>query len=132
MLLLLELRLCGRPYLDNGHATGQLGQTLLELLAVEVRVCTLDLGADLVDAARDPLGLAGTVDDGGVVLGDYHLPGTPQLVELGVLKLQAELLCYYLPAGEDGYVLQHPLAAVPKAWCLNCRSVEGAPQLVDD
>src|SRR5215208_5898231 len=89
MLLLLELRLGSSADLDDGHATGQLGETLLELLPVEVRVGGLDLGADLVDAARDTLGLTGTVDDGGVVLGDYHLPGTPQLVELGVLKLQA-------------------------------------------
>ena len=75
VLLLLELRLGRGADLDDGHAAGQLGEPLLELLAVEVRVGGLDLGADLVDAARDPLGLAGTVDDGGLVLGDDDLAG---------------------------------------------------------
>src|SRR5829696_190397 len=105
VLLLLELRLGRGAHLDDGHAAGELGEPLLELLAVEVRVGGLDLGADLVDAAGDPLGLAGTVDDGGLVLGDNHLAGTPELVELGVLQLEAELLGYNLAARKDSDVL---------------------------
>jgi hypothetical protein len=38
VLLLLELDLGGRADLDDGHAAGQLGETLLELLAVPVGV----------------------------------------------------------------------------------------------
>src|SRR5215210_5949310 len=132
MLLLLELRLGSSADLDDGHATGQLGETLLELLPVEVRVGGLDLGADLVDAARDPLGLAGTVDDGGLVLGDDDLASTSELVELGVLQLETELLGYDLAAGQDGDVLQHPLTPVPKAGGLDRSRVERAAQLVDD
>src|SRR5207249_3849345 len=58
VLLLLELDLRGRPDLDDGHAAGQLGQALLQLLPVIVRVGLLDLGLDLVDAALDLLGRA--------------------------------------------------------------------------
>jgi hypothetical protein len=49
VLLLLELDLGGRPDLDHANAPGQLGQPLLELLAVVVGVGVLDLGPDLVD-----------------------------------------------------------------------------------
>ena len=50
VLLLLELDLGGRADLDDGHAAGQLGQALLELLAVVVRGGLLDLGLDLASS----------------------------------------------------------------------------------
>src|SRR5690606_29762080 len=68
VLALLELDLGGRTRLDDGDAAGELGEALLELLAVVVRVGVLDLGADLLDAALDLLGVAGALDDGGLVL----------------------------------------------------------------
>ena len=49
LLLLLQLDLSGRADLDHRDAAGQLGQPLLELLAVPVAVDLLDLGLDLVD-----------------------------------------------------------------------------------
>ena len=52
-LLLLHLGLGGRPDLDHGHAAHELGQPLLELLAVVVGGRLLDLGADLLDPALD-------------------------------------------------------------------------------
>src|SRR5690606_5926756 len=62
VLALLELDLGGRADLDDGDAAGQLGEALLELLAVVVRVAVLDLGLDLRDAARD-LGLVSAALD---------------------------------------------------------------------
>ena len=53
VLLLLELDLGGRADLDDGDAAGQLGQALLELLAVPVGVGVVDLPLDLGDAALD-------------------------------------------------------------------------------
>ena len=47
VLLLLELDLGGRADLDDGDAAGQLGEALLELLAVVVRGGVLDLRLDL-------------------------------------------------------------------------------------
>ncbi len=46
-LLLLQLDLGGRADTDDGHAAGQFGQPLLELLPVPVRGGVLDLPADL-------------------------------------------------------------------------------------
>ena len=50
-LLLLHLDLGGGTDLDDGHTAGQLGQALLELLAVVVGGGLLDLGADLLATA---------------------------------------------------------------------------------
>jgi hypothetical protein len=58
VLLLLQLHLGGGADLDDGHAAGQLGQALLQLLAVPVAVGVVDLGLDLVDAADDVVVLA--------------------------------------------------------------------------
>ena len=132
VLALLHLGLGGRADLHHGHAAGQLGQALLELLAVEVRVGGLDLGLDLLDAALDLLGVAGAVDDGGGVLGDHDLAGPAELGDLGVGQLEAHLLGDHLAAGEDGDVLEHALAPVAKARRLDGDAGEGAAQLVDD
>src|SRR5664280_3121636 len=64
VLLLLELDLGGRADLDDGHAAGQLGEPLLQLLAVVVGIRLLDLGADLVDPTGDLVGVTRTLDDG--------------------------------------------------------------------
>src|SRR5262249_2529123 len=53
VLALLQLDLGGRADLDDRNAAGQLGQTLLQLLAVVVGVALLDLGPDLVDPTGD-------------------------------------------------------------------------------
>ena len=132
VLLLLHLGLGGRADLDDGDAAGELGEALLELLAVEVRVGVLDLGLDLVDAALDRVGVAGAVDDRGRVLGDDDAARAAELRELRVLELEAHLLGDDLAAGEDGDVLEHPLAAVAEARRLDGDAGERAAQLVDD
>src|ERR671916_1568047 len=132
VLALLELRLGRGADLDDGHAAGQLGEPLLELLAVEVRVGGLDLAPDLVDAAPDLLRIARAVDHGGVVLGDDDLARPTELVDLRVLELEAELLGDDLAAGEDGDVLEHPLAPITEARRLDRSRGERAAQLVDD
>ena len=88
-LLLLHLGLGRRADLDHRHAADQLGQPLLQLLAVVVGGRLLDLGADLLDPALDVLGLAGALDDRGVVLVDRDLLGLAEVVELDVLELDA-------------------------------------------
>ena len=69
MLALLELDLGRCAGLDDGNAAGQLGQALLQLLAVVVGVGVLDL-ARIWLTRPSMLGVAGALDDGGVVLGD--------------------------------------------------------------
>ena len=70
VLALLDLDLGGAADLDDGHAAGELGQALLQLLLVVVGGGLLDLRLDLLDARLDVGLLAGAVDDGGVVLVD--------------------------------------------------------------
>jgi hypothetical protein len=53
VLLLLHLRLGGRADLDDGDAARELGQALLELLAVELLVVVL---ADLSERASPRVG----------------------------------------------------------------------------
>ena len=132
VLLLLELGLGRSADLDDRDAAGELGQTLLELLLVEVGVGVLDLGLDLVDAGLDVLLLAGAVDDRGVVLGDLDGLGAAEHVERDVLELEPELLHDGLAAGDDGDVLEHALAAVAEARRLDRDARERAAQLVDD
>ena len=52
----LEFHLGGGSGLDHRNTAGQLGQALLQLLAVVVGVAVLDLGADLGDPAGDGVG----------------------------------------------------------------------------
>src|SRR5580693_6394796 len=114
MLLLLHLGLGGSADLDHRDTTGQLRETLLELLLVEVRIGVLDLGLDLVDPALDRVALAITVDDRRGVLGDDHATSAAELRDLRVLELEAHLLGDHLTTGQDRDVLEHPLAAIPE------------------
>ena len=98
VLLLLHLRLGGSADLDDGDAAGQLGEPLLELLAVEVGVGVLDLGLQLLDPGLDPLGVTGTVDDRRRVLRDDDAAGVAELCDLRVLELEAHLLGDHLGA----------------------------------
>ena len=70
VLALLHLDLGRAADADHRDAAGQLGQTLLQLLAVVVRGGLLDLRRIWRDAALDVLLRAGAVDDRGVFLGD--------------------------------------------------------------
>src|SRR5215207_1778808 len=132
VLPLSEFRLGRRTDLDDGHAAGELCQALLQFLAVVIRASVLELGAYLVHTAPDPLGIAGPLDDGRIVLGDDDFAGPPQLVEPGVLELEAQLLGDDLAAGEDGDVLEHPLAPVAEEWGPHRSRRARAAQLVDD
>src|SRR5690606_19286722 len=131
VLALLELDLGGRARLDDGDAAGELGQALLELLAVVVAVGVLDLRTDLADPAGDLVRVTGALDDGRLVLGDDHLAGLPEQVDRGVLELEADGLADDLATGEDGDVLQHGLAAVAEARSLDGDGLERALDLVD-
>src|ERR1051326_751182 len=68
VLLLLQLDLSSGADLDDRHAASQLGQSLLQLLAIEIAGGVGDLRADLLDAALDSLFRAAPLDNGGLVL----------------------------------------------------------------
>src|SRR6266508_3238443 len=131
-LLFLHRRLGRGTDLDHRHAAGQLGQPLLQLLAVVVGGGLLDLRPDLLDATLDGACLARALDEGGIVLVHHHLLGLAQVFELDVLELDPQILGNGLAAGQDGDVFQHGLAAVPEAGCLDRGAVQRAAELVDD
>src|SRR5450631_3686807 len=132
VLALLELDLGGGARLDDRNAAGQLGQPLLQLLLVVVGVALLDLGADLVDATGNLVGVSGTFDDGRLVLRDDDLACLTEQVEAGSLELETDFLADDLAAGKDGDVTEHRLATVTEAGSLDGDRAEGAADLVDD
>ena len=90
-LLFLHLGFGRGADIDDGDAAGELGEALLELLAVVVGGGFFDLAADLVHAALDVGALAVAFDDGGVFLVDDDALGAAEVVELDVLELDAEV-----------------------------------------
>jgi hypothetical protein len=92
VLLLLQLHLGSGTNLDDSDAAGQLGQPLLQLLAVPIGIGVVDLGTDLLDPALHIVGPATAVDDRRVVLGDDDALGSAEQVERDVLQLQADFL----------------------------------------
>src|SRR5690606_17595322 len=132
VLALLELDLGGRARLDDGDAARELGEALLELLAVVVGVGVVDLLAQLLDAAGDGVGRTGALDDRGLVLGDDDLASLAEQVEGGVLELETDLLRDDLAAREDRDVLQLGLAAGAEAGGLDGDRLEDAADLVHD
>ena len=67
---LLHLGLGAAADLDHGDAAGELGQPLLQLLAIVVAIGGLDLPLELLDAGLDVGRLAAAFDDRRVVLVD--------------------------------------------------------------
>ena len=132
VLLLLELDLGGRADLDDGDAAGQLGEALLELLAVVVGGGVLDLGLDLGHAGLDLVGLAVAVDDRRVVLGRDDATGRPEVLDGDRVELAPDLLADDRAAGQDGDVAEHLLAAIAEARRLDGEDLDGAAELVDD
>ena len=132
MLDLLELDLGSCANLDDRDAAGELGQTLLELLLVEVGGGVLNLVLDLRDTLLDGVLGAGAADDGGVVLGDLDGLGAAEHLGGDVGELDAKLLHGNLAASEDCDVLEHALTTVAVAGGLHGGDVQRAAKLVED
>ena len=131
-LLLLHLDLGGCTDVDDGHTADELGEALLELLAVVVGGGVGDLAADLLDAASDILGRACAVHHGGVVLGHHDSTRGAQVVQGQRVELDAEVIHDGLAARQDGDVFEHGLAAVAEAGSLHGHDVHVAAELVHD
>ena len=114
-LLFLHLGFGSSTDLDDRNAADELGEALLELLAIVVRGGFVDLSANFLDAAFDLGILTTTVDDGRVVLVDGDALGGAEVFDLHALELDAEVFRDGLAAGEDSDVLEHGFAAIAEA-----------------
>src|SRR5258705_8722794 len=131
-LLFLHLALGRCADIDHRDTAGELGQTLLELLAIVIGGRLLDRRFDLFDASLDLLFVALTVDDRGGFLVDDDALGTAEVGHHCVLELESELFGDNLAARQDTNVLEHRLAAITEAWSLHRGNAERATELVDD
>ncbi len=111
---------CGAD-LDHGNAADQLGQALLQFLAVVVAGGLLDLAADFLHPAFDLLGLAVAFDDGGVVLVDGDLLGLAEIAHLHVLQLDAKVFGDGFAAGEVAMSCSMALRRSPKPGALTAQ-----------
>src|SRR6202789_2059285 len=130
-LLFLHFDFGGGTDLDHGHAAGELGNALLQLFLVVVGSRFLDLLADALDAALDVRGLAGAVDDGGVLFLHQDLLRFAPVVQRRLLERQADFIGNDRATREDRDVLQHGLAAVAEARRLDGGNFDDAADGVD-
>src|SRR5437879_6494821 len=130
-LLLLHFGLGGRAYIDHRDAARQLREPLLQLLLVVIRRGLLDRRADLGDAALYVGLLALAADQGGVVLIHHDALDVAEIVEPGVLELEAQLFGDDLGPGDRRDVREQLLAPIAEAWSLDRAHLQRATQLVD-
>src|SRR5580704_13116117 len=88
-LLFLQLGLGGCGDFNYGDAAYQLGQTLLQLLAVVIGGSVFHLCANLSNAAFDLAGFPAAFNDRGVVLVNGDFLGAAEIFHLYVLELDA-------------------------------------------
>jgi len=107
VLFLLHLGLGGSADLDHGDTAGQLGETLLELFAIELGVGVLDLLLDLIDPAFDVLGITGTAYGARLITGFDIKDGSIAAVDLSK-SAQASLPASITPFRESPDYLRSP------------------------
>ena len=132
-LLFLHFGFGGSADLDYCYAAGELCESFLELLAVEVGGCGFDCGLDLSDmlaliSSEEPAPPTMMVFS----LLNLDLTCAAELCELGVLELKTEFVADDFAAGEDSDVAEHFLASVAKSRSLYRDAGEGAAELVEN
>ncbi len=116
--LLFHLDLGGGANLDHRNTAGQLGNALLQFLAIVIGGGVLDLDTDLADTRLDGIVVTGAINDGGVVLVHGDTLGSTQVLQGGGLQVQAHFLGDHGATGQDSDILQHGLATVAETGCL--------------
>ena len=117
---------------DLSHTTGQLGETLLQLLAIVFAVGLGDFLADHRSSAFDLGLLATTLNHRGVLGIDANLLRGAEVTQLDVLQLGAQVFEDRLAAGEDGDVFEHRLATITVTGSLDRTNFQDATHLVHD
>ena len=127
-LLLLHLRLSSGTNVDDSYTTSKLSKTLLELLAVVIGRCVLDLRRIWLHAPV--MASLATSPSTMVVLSLVMVItlGRTEVIELNILKLDAEILGDDRTTCEDRDVFEHSLAAVTETRCLDSSHVQGSAE----
>ena len=128
----LHLGLGSSADTDHSYAAGQLGQSLLQFLFIELGSGLFQLCLDLCNTILDILGGAKSVYDDGVLLGDLYALCTAELLHGRFLQVQAELIGDDRAACQDRDILQHFFSSVAITGGLYTDNSEGSAQLVDD
>src|SRR5208282_6089731 len=131
-LFFLQFDFGRRANLDHGDAAGELGQPLLQFLAVVVGGGFFDLAADQFDSSLYFGFLAGAANYGRIVLVDQNFLALAERGDLDLLDLGAEFLGDQSAAGQNRHVLQHLLAPIAEARRLHRRDLDRCAQFVDD
>ncbi|MNZ48629.1 hypothetical protein D3C78_663770 [compost metagenome] len=103
----------------------------MQFFTVVVRGSLGNLSADLGDTRFDVALYTSAVDDDGVFLGQGHALGVTQVLQGSGLQAQADFFGDHGTAGQDSDVLQHGLAAVAEARCLDRSNLDDAAHVVD-
>ena len=125
-LFRFHLRFHWSAHTDYSNSASEFRQPFLEFLAIVIAGCFFDLAPDLFDAPINFSRVACAANDCGVVLVDDDALGAPELVHGHILKLETEIFGDHLSARQHRDVLQHGLAAVPKAWRPDGAALQGA------
>src|SRR3712207_1670637 len=130
ILLLLHLYLRVGTYIEYSHATRQFCQALLQLLLIVSALGVFDFVLYLGDTLLDVLLVAGTINDGCIVLRYVYFLGCAQHLECSLLEFQTLLFADDYATGKNGNVFEHGLATIAEARCLHCTYLQAATQTV--
>src|SRR5439155_12824069 len=128
--LFLHLGLGGRPNVDDGDATGELGQPFLQLLAVVFGRGLFDLPANLIHAALDFGALAVALNERGVFPVHRDVLDPAEFFQSQALQLDAEVFADEFAAGQDGDVFAQGFAPITEARGFDGTHIERATEFV--
>ena len=133
ILLLANLNLGRTADLDDGNTSGQLGQTLLELLLLVLGSGRIgDDTANLLASLSNSTLAALAVENNGVLLGDGDGAGGAEHVGRSLLELDVQLIGEDGTVGEDRDIAKNGLSIVTKAGSLDGGNLELATELIEN
>jgi hypothetical protein len=133
VLLLTDLNLGGATDLDDGDTTGELGETLLELLLLVLgggRV--VDDATDLLTALRDLVLAALAVKDDGVLLGNGDRSGRAEHFGGRLLELDVKVVAEDGSVSQNSEIAKNGLPVVTEAGGLDGDDLELTTELVEN
>ena len=129
-LAVAQLSFSGGTHLDHGYATGQLGYTLGELLAVVLRIGVVEFALDRGNPITHGSLVVTAGHDRGVVFADGDPAHAAKILEAHLVEGHGLVLAHHGGAGEDRDVLQHGLAAIAEARSAHGGNLKHAAVLV--